>query len=89
MKGWDTHTQTRDLGQEAQQISMAGSPQIEEQEEESLHSRSILGVFQKQQEGSWRYMATTFFNSLKGDVEEVLDSASRKTSVFLYGYLTL
>lgn len=76
MKGWDTHTQRHELGQGAQQMPMEGSPQIEEQEEERLQSRSILGVFQKQQEGSWRCMATAFFYSLKEDIETVLNSAS-------------
>lgn len=38
-----------------------------------------LGVFEKQQEGSCRCMATAFFSSLKEDVEVALKSATRKT----------
>lgn len=38
-----------------------------------------LGVFEKQQEGSCRCMATACFSSLKEDVEVALKSATRKT----------
>lgn len=38
-----------------------------------------LGVFEKQQEGSCRCIATACFSSLKEDVEVALKSATRKT----------